>query len=364
MDVILLIYSGGVEMNFAALKGITRDQSSTWEEKTQTKRKQYTIAGNRGREILRWLLLGISAILLGGLVTSAGAQTNSSATYYLKRGVDRYNARDFELAIADFSLAIQINSDFTRAAIGKRHRANYRDNRMAGIASDDRIVVSDPFNALAYCNRGITWHAKGDASQAIEDLNKAIAINPRYVDAYIARGRAWHSKGDLARAIADYNRAMVLDPRCAFAYNNRGIARKETQDLAGAISDFDRAIVLDPGLVQAYVNRGAARFVVGDLAGAIADLDYAIASEPRNPTGYNNRGAARGAAGDFTGALADYDQAILLDPGNALAHVNRGLTRLQEGNISGAETDFKRALALDPGLKPGIEQFLRRDDEH
>jgi len=305
-------------------------------------------------------LVGVSAVLVAGLVTTTGAQTNSSATYHLKRGVERYHARDFEAAIADFSEAIEIHSGLVKSPGKNRHRSNFKDQQKAEIADDDRIIVADSFNALAYYNRGMAWQAKGDVDRALDDFNQAIAINPRYRDAYLIRGRAWHSKGGFNRAIADYNQAMALDPRSALAYNNRGIARKDLQDLAGAITDFDQALRLDPRLVQAYINRGAARCAVGDLAGATADLNQAISSDPHNPMAYNNRGTIRQAAGDFTGALADYNQAIRLDPESALAYVNRGLTRLQQGDLDGAETDFARALSLAPALKPRIERFLRR----
>src|SRR5262245_33716938 len=194
---------------------------------------------------------GISAVLLAGLVAAAGAQTNDSATYYLKRGVERYKARDFDAAIDDYSQAIEINSGFVKGSSKKLSGSNFKSNQNAGIADDDRVVVANSFNAVAYYNRGMAWLAAGNADRAIDDFSKAISIDPRYTDAYVTRGRAWHSKGHLARALEDYNKAVALDPRSSFAYNNRGIARKEMQDLTGAIGDFDKAIMLNPHLVPA-----------------------------------------------------------------------------------------------------------------
>src|SRR4030095_13569750 len=271
--------------------------------------------------------LGMSAFLVAGPVIDARAQTTGSPSYYLKRGIERYNAGDYDAAIADFSEAIELNSGFASLRDGKQVRSKFSNNQYRDEL--DRIVVADPFNAVAYYNRGLAWHVKGEVERAIDDFNKAIGINPRYVDAYIVRGKAWHSKGDIGRAVADYDRAIVLDSRSAFAYNNRGIARKDMKDIAGAMSDFDRAIVLSPGLAQAYINRGAARCTLGDLAGAMADLNHAVTREPRNPMAYNNRGATRQATGDFTGAIEDYNKAILLDPENALAYVNRALALLE-----------------------------------
>lgn len=186
-------------MNFVALEMLSGDRAVAG--KTHSR-----ISGPLDMGISVLALLGISAVLLAGLVTTAGAQTTNAATYYLKRGIERYNARDFEAAIADFSEAIEINSGFVKSPARKRNSSNFTDNQKAGTADDDRIVVADAFNSLAYYDRGIAWHAKGNVDRAIDDLNRAIGINPRYIDAYLTRGRAWHSKGDLALAIADYCR--------------------------------------------------------------------------------------------------------------------------------------------------------------
>jgi len=333
-------------MNFVALLMLGRKWAWQVEERDLVRR----IVG---------LCLALLGILSGEPGTTAQAQSTGSATYYLDRGVERYRAGEFESAIADFTQAIQVNSGFTKSRSNNLKSSTFSDKQKASVAADDRIVVADRFNAVAYYDRGVTWYATGEVDHAIDDLSKALGIDPRYTEAYLIRGRAWHAKRDLARAIADYDRAIALDPRSAFAYNNRGIARKDMQDVTEAISDFDRAILLDSGLVPAYINRGAARSDLGDLTGAMADLDHAVASDPRNAMAYNNRGTARQAAGDFSGALEDYNTAILLDSENALAYLNRGVFRLREGDIAGAESDFKRSLALDPSLTPNVERFLR-----
>jgi len=51
------------------------------------------------------------------------------------------------------------------------------------MASDERsvikhITVIDPRTAAAYINRGAVRIAKGEANQAIDDFNQAIAISP------------------------------------------------------------------------------------------------------------------------------------------------------------------------------------------
>ena len=63
-----------------------------------------------------------------------------------------------------------------------------------------------------------------DLERAIEDYDKALALEPNYAPAYSNRGSSYHEKGDLDRAIEDYNKALALQPDYASAYADRGTA--------------------------------------------------------------------------------------------------------------------------------------------
>jgi tetratricopeptide (TPR) repeat protein len=88
----------------------------------------------------------------------------------------------------------------------------------------------------------------GDLAGAINDLDLAIAIDPRSSLAYNNRGRARQLQGDLAAAVADYSRAIAIDPTNAFAYANRGLTRLQGGNAAQAESDFKRCLALEPTL--------------------------------------------------------------------------------------------------------------------
>lgn len=53
----------------------------------------------------------------------------------------------------------------------------------------DRLVVSDPNNATAWCIRGMYYNDNyGQYDEAMESCNKALELNPEY-------GLAWYLKG-------------------------------------------------------------------------------------------------------------------------------------------------------------------------
>jgi tetratricopeptide (TPR) repeat protein len=54
--------------------------------------------------------------------------------------------------------------------------------------------------------------AEDDALSAIEDLTRAIELEPDRADAYYQRGRCHALLGKRDDALADYDRAIALDP--------------------------------------------------------------------------------------------------------------------------------------------------------
>jgi tetratricopeptide (TPR) repeat protein len=54
----------------------------------------------------------------------------------------------------------------------------------------------------------------------------------------------------------DLDRSIALDPKFALAYNNRGnLKYQKLNDVRGALADLDRSIALDPKVANTYYNR-------------------------------------------------------------------------------------------------------------
>lgn len=143
---------------------------------------------------------------------------------------------------------------------------------------------------VAYNNRGVAYGAKGDLGRAIQDHDKAIALNPDYAESYNNRGVAYGKKGDHDHAIQDYDKAIALKPDHAKAHCNRGVAYRKKDDLARAIQEYDKAIALKPDADEAYQNRGIAYVLQSEVALAIQDFDKAIALKPDLAEAYCLRG--------------------------------------------------------------------------
>jgi tetratricopeptide (TPR) repeat protein len=124
---------------------------------------------------------------------------------YNNRGVAYDSKGEHNRAIADFTMAIELN----------------------------------PKHVEAYNNRGVAYEGEGDHDRAIADFTKAIALDPKYIRAYNNRGGAFNKNGHLDRAIADYTMAIALDPKHISAYYGRGFAYEKMGDKERAIGDSE-----------------------------------------------------------------------------------------------------------------------------
>jgi tetratricopeptide (TPR) repeat protein len=233
----------------------------------------------------------------------AGAAPAKTAGALLDRGILFAMRGDFELAMADFTEAIQldgalasawvlrgralyatvskvtgIETDFSRVRFDAvRNPTNEQKAIYARAATDfTQAIRIDPNNKIAYRERGLMYSEQGDHDRAIADYNQAIRLDPNYAAAYMNRGSAYSDKGDYDRAIADHTQAIRLDPNDAMPYYNRGIVYSDKGDHDRAIADYTQAIRLDPNYATPYYNRGNTYFKKGDYDRAIADFTQAI----------------------------------------------------------------------------------------
>jgi predicted O-linked N-acetylglucosamine transferase (SPINDLY family) len=95
------------------------------------------------------------------------------------------------------------------------------------------------------------WHralsAPARHQAALEDYDKALALNPHLAEAHNNRGSTLHSLLDYHAALASYDKAIELKPDYVEAHGNRANALLALKDFPGALATFERAIELQPG---------------------------------------------------------------------------------------------------------------------
>ncbi|MYB95157.1 tetratricopeptide repeat protein [Candidatus Poribacteria bacterium] len=172
---------------------------------------------------------------------SQANQTISAETYF-RRGNACYNLGLYDLAIANYDKAIQL----------------------------------EPNDADAYMNRGLAKHNLGQHFAAISDYDKAIQRKPDHTNAYISRGAAKGKLGQHFAAISDFDKAIQLKPDLAKGYHNRGIAKCILGEYFAAIRDFDKAIQRKPDYAEAYLPRRLVKVLLNRTLEAKKDIRTAL----------------------------------------------------------------------------------------
>jgi hypothetical protein len=130
--------------------------------------------------------------------------------------------------------------------------------------------VPDAFN-----NRGSAFYKKGLPDKAIEDFDKAIALDPSYYEAYNNRGTVFLKLGLFDKAIADFDKTISINPGRAAPYVNRGKVYFLMGQYVRAEENFNKAISLSQNYAVAYLNRGTLFFLTGNIPLAISDFQKA-----------------------------------------------------------------------------------------
>ena len=286
------------------------------------------------------------------------------AEVYLRWGKEKYKLGNYENAIADYDIAIQLNPDHADIYNNRGNAKHQLGRYDAAITDYDIAIQLNPDHADIYNNRGNAKHQLGRYDAAITDYDTAIQLKPNYAEAYNKRGRAKHKLGRYDAAITDYDTAIQLKPNHAEVYINRGDAKHQLGQYDASIADYDIAIQLNPIGAAAYSNRGRAKHKLGWYDAAITDYDTAIRLKPNYAYTYIRRGFVKEKLGQPSAAIADYDIAVRLKPDYAFTYYNRGSVKALLNRTSEARQDLRTALRLavktgDKSLKAKIEKALR-----
>jgi tetratricopeptide (TPR) repeat protein len=132
------------------------------------------------------------------------------AEYYVKRGELRHSIADYDEAINDFDLAIEIDRN----------------------------------NAIYYFRRGKSKSFCDDKIGAMKDFNKSIELDSTNGDVYFSRGtvKQFSDKKDNKGALEDYSKAITLGNAQPCVYYYRAEIYLERKENENACKDFKDAL--------------------------------------------------------------------------------------------------------------------------
>lgn len=155
------------------------------------------------------------------LVTPTPAPT-PDFTFYRKRGDESISKGEFDLAVGDYSKAIELN----------------------------------PKDTSAYLNRGLAFYKQKSYDRAVSDYDKVIELNPSESMVYFNRGDSYEKMGEIQKAIVDYQKAIDLDGNNLSARNNLKRLQDEQAKSSSRPKEVEKPIVAPPANPAQIVELG------------------------------------------------------------------------------------------------------------
>ncbi len=135
-------------------------------------------------------------------------------------------------------------------------------------------LLPKPGDAQSHYSLGCYYQRAGRHEEAIEELEKAIAVKPDFVEALNRLGISYDRLDYFERAEKAYLAALDINPGMAYIQNNLGVSYLLRGKWETAIDAFKRAIELNGDKMSSrmYNNLGLAYAMAGQYGEAMKGL--------------------------------------------------------------------------------------------
>jgi tetratricopeptide (TPR) repeat protein len=195
---------------------------------------------------------------------------------------------------------------------------------------------------------GYDHYKRGKYLEAIEKMDKALTVNPDYVEALVYKGRCLDKLQKYKEAIVCYDKALTIESNNVKALNGKGDALRHSGMDEAAIEIYDKALTIESNNVKALNGKGDALRHSHKYNEALEVFDKAIQIDPKNAEVLKNKGLVFKDLGQFEDAIRYFDEALSLNPNHARALRGKGDAFSRLGNDSEALKYIERALEIDP----------------
>lgn len=219
----------------------------------------------------------------------------------------------------------------------------------------ERAIQSDSTFALPYAwlGRAIEYqigekiYFNYQENTILSLCNKALALEPNLADGYWIRGRHYRNKGQLEKAVEDLVRAIKINPSNALAYRYLGTIYFIKRDYVQALANLKKAEKLERGneLTQLYSDIGQVYISIGDFKKAEEYFKESLRLQPNYIEGYQNLIWAEIRQGKFEDAHNYANRLYSLYPDNISSVSSMAETLSNLGRYNEAEDYYRKWLS-------------------
>lgn len=198
--------------------------------------------------------------------------TRKSAEAYFFRANAKYSLGDRQGAIADLGKAIAINRRYEEAFYNRAYIRNQLGDAQGALSDYNQSISIIPTQD-ALNNRADIRYNNSDFAGALDDCSKALQLDSgdsrKNGSIYFNCGKAKLALGDEVGGIEDLTRAVKLNPKLSEVWGVIAGFKMQKGDMAGALQASEKLLAGSPDNPMGLFVRGLSSIALGDKKGCL-----------------------------------------------------------------------------------------------
>ncbi len=181
------------------------------------------------------------------------------ARAHLSRGVVQYELKEYASSLHSIHQAVELEPGFQCEAMAQFNAHNDAGEHERALRQLELVCHTEIDDILFHYKLGDDLYRRALYSEAVQEYQKALTLNPEYADIRNHMGMAFQVQGLLNEAIAEFEHALAINPRFSEAMVNLGTAYQENGDVAQAAQMYSRVLAIEPDNPVALAGIATAR---------------------------------------------------------------------------------------------------------
>jgi Flp pilus assembly protein TadD len=276
----------------------------------------------------------------------------------LQRAQELESAEHYEQAIPIYQGVLGREPRNLEANLGLG-RAYFHCGQPAQAAeSFERALELQPGNPEIVEWLGKSYLRAREPQKVLELFRREDLLVDHFAWAHLLLARAFDAQDKLDEARDELQRALAIDPRCRGAHFALGFIAWTTRDLETAEREFRVELALDSRQDLPYYYLAETLEVQGKLEEAQTVLKRMAREAPDTYLYHFGAGKLDEFSGNSQAASAEFREAIRLDPKQSEAHYHLALALRKLGETAQANQEFGVANQLRLDARPGSGQGM------
>ncbi|KAH1170981.1 tetratricopeptide repeat protein 6 isoform X2 [Mauremys mutica] len=272
---------------------------------------------------------------------------------------DIADIEDLETEINKLTLLIENEGNSSAFHYCRRGAINRKLGKLKSAMDDlEKAISLEPLLLNAYWHRHLIYLFQEKNQAALDDLNFIIKWNKNNADAYLSKAEIYRNQGNNGLAIINCSLAVKCNPTDDDIYFRRAELLEEEEELLLAMDDYAKCFQYNPKRTDALMKHGIHFFEKSIWTIALQDFTAVIKEDPSNVQARIYRGRTYAKRQQYKNAMEDFSAAVHLDPSNWLAFYSRGCI-LRKIDPKTALQDFSVSVLLNESFE-NLSSFIHR----